>query len=148
MGKARSILIREVEVADALPVAILSEQLGYKTDAAVTLESIKSIVADNRHCAFVALANGEVVGWIHAFYTLRLGAAPFCEIGGMVVDLNYRKRGIGKQLVEQVVTWSKNKYATKLRVRCNSKRTYAHIFYQKAGMQELKTQLVFELRLA
>lgn len=137
--------IREIEEADAPAIAILSEQLGYSLDAAATFTSIKHIKAHNTHFAFVAIVPGKTIGWIHGIYSVRLGSTPFCEIAGMVIDHNYRRQGVGKQLIEQVINWSKSMHATKLRVRCHSKRTETHAFYGGIGMYELKTQLVFEL---
>jgi len=141
------ILIRQVRETDAATIAILSQQLGNHIPESEIKDNIKNILESNDHCAFVAVLNEQVVGWLHGFYALRLGSAPFCEIGGMVVDSNYRKQGIGRQLIEHMKTWAKTKQASKLRVRCSSTRTDSHAFYRQLGMHQLKSQLVFEVAL-
>ncbi|NII85079.1 MULTISPECIES: GNAT family N-acetyltransferase [unclassified Pedobacter] len=137
--------IREISEKDAESVATLSTQLGYESDVKQTSARIKHINNSNENCAFVALVDGKVVGWIHGFYTLRLESDPFVEIGGLIVDENYRNLKIGKQLIENVNTWAKKHQVKKLKVRCNIKRTESHRFYEQIGFKENKRQLAFEM---
>jgi len=84
------------------------------------------------------------VGWIHVLKAIRIESKPFIEIGGLVIDKNYRKQGIGKLLVNKARVWTKENHIDKLRVRCNRKRADAHQFYQAIGFIESKEQKVFE----
>lgn len=137
--------IREISEKDAEGVATLSTQLGYESDIKQTSARIKRINNSNENCVFVALVDGEVVGWIHGFYTLRIESDPFIEIGGLIVDENYRNLKIGKQLIENVNIWAKKHQVKKLKVRCNIKRTESHKFYERIGFKENKRQIVFEM---
>jgi len=137
--------IREISEKDAESVATLSTQLGYESDIKQTSARIKCINNSNENCAFVALVNGEVVGWIHGFYTLRIESDPFIEIGGLIVDENYRNLKIGKQLIENVNIWAKKHQVKKLKVRCNIKRSESHKFYERLGFKENKRQIAFEM---
>lgn len=137
--------IREILEKDAESVATLSTQLGYESDIKQTSARIKRINNSNEHCAFAALVDGEVVGWIHGFYTLRIESDPFIEIGGLIVDENYRNLRIGKQLIENVNIWAKAHQIKKLKVRCNTKRTESHKFYERLGFKENKRQIAFEM---
>lgn len=137
--------IREISEKDAESVATLSTQLGYESDIKQTSARIKRINNSNENCAFVALVDGEVVGWIHGFYTLRIESEPFIEIGGLIVDENYRNLKIGKQLIENVNIWAKKHQVKKLKVRCNIKRTESHKFYERLGFKENKQQITFEM---
>ena len=137
--------IREISEKDAESVATLSTQLGYESNIKQTSARIKRINNSNENCAFVALVDGKVVGWIHGFYTLRIESDPFVEIGGLIVDENYRNLKIGKQLIEHVNLWAKNHQAKKLKVRCNTKRTESHKFYERVGFKENKRQVAFEM---
>ncbi|MGN8057285.1 GNAT family N-acetyltransferase [Pedobacter sp. 22163] len=136
--------IREISEKDAESVATLSTQLGYESDIKQTSERIKRINNNNENCAFVALVDGEVVGWIHGFYTLRIESDPFIEIGGLIVDEKYRNLKIGKQLIENINLWAKKHQVKKLKVRCNIKRTESHKFYERLGFKENKRQIAFE----
>ncbi|TBO44789.1 GNAT family N-acetyltransferase [Pedobacter kyonggii] len=137
--------IREISEKDAESVATLSTQLGYESDIKQTSARIKRINNSNENCAFVALVDGEVVGWIHGFYTLRLESDPFIEIGGLIVDENYLNLKIGKQLIENVNIWAKKHQVKKLKVRCNIKRTESHKFYERLGFKENKRQIALEM---
>lgn len=137
--------IREISEKDAESVATLSTQLGYESDIKQTSARIKRINNSNENCAFVAVVDGKVVGWIHGFYTLRIESDPFVEIGGLIVDQNYRNLKIGKQLIEHVNLWAKKHKVKKLKVRCNTKRTESHRFYEQIGFKQNKQQIAFEM---
>ena len=137
--------IREISEKDAESVATLSTQLGYESDIKQTSARIKRINNSNENCAFVAIMDDKVVGWIHGFYTLRIESDPFVEIGGLIVDENYRNLKIGKQLIENVNIWAKAHQVKKLNVRCNTKRTESHNFYERLGFKENKRQIAFEM---
>ena len=139
------IQIREISEKDAESVAALSTQLGYESDIKQTSARIKRINNSNENCVFVALLDGEVVGWIHGFYTLRIESDPFIEIGGLIVDEKYRNLKIGKQLIENVNIWAKKHQVEKLKVRCNIKRSESHKFYEQLGFKENKRQIAFEM---
>jgi GNAT superfamily N-acetyltransferase len=57
----------------------------------------------------------------------------------------YRKKGIGKMLIEKAADWGREKGNKKLRLRCNVKRAEAHLFYQHLNFKESKQQKVFEI---
>ena len=137
--------IREISEKDAESVATLSTQLGYESDIKQTSARIKRINNSSENCAFVALVDGKLVGWIHGFYTLRIESDPFIEIGGLIVDENYRNLKIGKQLIENINLWAKKHQVKKLKVRCNIKRTESHKFYERLGFKENKRQIAFEI---
>lgn len=139
--------IRPITTEDAPAVAELSRQLGYVFSTEETRLAIERITSSGSDAAFVALDEQRVIGWIHVFYTVRLESAPFCEIGGMVVDEQYRGRGVGKQLIAGAELWCADKGINKLRVRSNTKRGDAHRFYLNAGFNESKEQKVFEKHL-
>ncbi|MBE5320663.1 GNAT family N-acetyltransferase [Pedobacter sp. MR2016-19] len=137
--------IRVITKEDAESVAWLSTQLGYESDIEQTSARIKHINNSNDNCAFVALVDDKVVGWIHGFYTLRIESDPFVEIGGLIVDETYRNLKIGKQLIESVKLWAEQHQVKKLKVRCNTKRTESHRFYEQIGFKENKQQIAFEM---
>ncbi|MBT2560356.1 GNAT family N-acetyltransferase [Pedobacter sp. ISL-68] len=141
--------IREISEKDAEGVAKLATQLGYESNIKQTSARINLIINNSStNCAFVAIIDDKVVGWIHGFYTLRVESDPFVEIGGLIVDETYRNLKIGKQLIEHVNLWAKKHQLKKLRVRCNTKRIESHKFYEHIGFKQNKQQIVFEMDLA
>ncbi|SDE32659.1 GNAT family N-acetyltransferase [Pedobacter soli] len=139
--------IREISDKDAEAVAKLSTQLGYQSNIEQTRLRIGEINSSNENCAFVAVAENKIVGWIHGFYTLRIESDPFVEIGGLIVDPDFRGQQVGKQLIANVKHWAEKQKVQKLKVRCNTKRTESHKFYETIGFKENKRQIAFEIEL-
>ena len=109
--------IRNAELNDFESIAELSKQLGYNTNNFVMQKRLAEILKSDGNCVFVAVYNEKIVGWVHGFYTQRIESDAFVEIGGLVVNENYWKRGIGKMLVEVVGKWAKSRNCKTLRVR-------------------------------
>ncbi|GEO03863.1 GNAT family acetyltransferase [Adhaeribacter aerolatus] len=139
--------IKKLTVQDSAAVAELTTQLGYQTTGTTTAELISEILDSANHLALVAETGNQVVGWVHAFYAVRLESGRFVEIGGLVVDEKYRGKGIGKILIEAVKQWSRQRQITHLKVRCSTKRLASHQFYLKASFTETKEQKIFGLEL-
>lgn len=142
-----SVSIRQVNPDDSASLANLSLQLGYPSSADEIRARMNDLTSDKSNCIYAAVIDGIVVGWIHAYYAVRIESPPFVEIGGLVVDENYRGRHIGEKLVTVVTNWAMMKGVKTLRVRSNTRRLEAHQFYRHIGFQEIKEQKVFTLNL-
>ncbi|PKV51647.1 ribosomal-protein-alanine N-acetyltransferase [Aquimarina sp. MAR_2010_214] len=147
MNLKMEVSIRHARIEDAEPISLLSDQLGYKSNNNRTLNRLVEILKNKDNCVFVAVDNDKIIGWIHGFYTLRVESDPFVEIGGLVVDKNYRKNGIGKLLVEYIINWCTSKKYRLIRVRCNTIRIESHKFYKNIGFIEKKQQKIFDKQL-
>lgn len=135
------IQIREITPNDVASIVKLSDELGYKINEMEVTRLISAIIQDDKQWAFVAIKNNTIVGFVHAFYALRLTTLAFIEIAGLVVSNNERSQGIGQQLVKYIEqNIAKN---LKVRIRCNNERKDAHRFYLNLGYTQQKQQLVF-----
>lgn len=134
---------RTATINDVEYITELSCQLGYETTREKTRQRLTEILNHTDNCVFVVVNNAKVIGWIHGFYSLRVESENFVEIGGLVVDNNYRNKGIGKLLIETVYNWSRLKECNTIRVRSNTIRKEAHQFYKNLGFTETKEQKVF-----
>lgn len=141
------LLIRTILPEDAEDVSALSRQLGYSFNSEETREQIRQVMDSSNDFAAVALMDEKLVGWVHVFRAIRLETKPFAEIGGLVVEEQWRGRGIGRALVRATKQWSASQGINELRVRCNVKRKEAHAFYAGIGFTELKEQKVFQFSL-
>lgn len=135
--------IRIATINDVEYITELSCQLGYETTREKTQQRLTEILNNTDNCVFVAVNDAKVIGWIHGFYSLRVESESFVEIGGLVVDKNYRNKGIGKLLIETVCEWSILKKCRNIRVRSNTIRKETHQFYKNMDFIELKEQKVF-----
>jgi len=139
------IQVISLEISHARDVQRLSEQLGYPLSLEEVEANIREVGLAANNCSFVAIADGQAVGWIHVFKAVLIESTPFIEIGGLVVDKKYRGKGVGRRLVERIKQWSKDNGVGEIRVRSNIKRTDAHQFYATLGFGEVKQQKVFQL---
>ena len=139
------ITIRRAAPEDATAINGLSHQLGYPLSQEQILQNIKAVLANNDHDAFVAEYQNKIIGWIGVAHIIIIEMAPHCEINGLVIDEQYRGKGVGKLLIEKAKQWGKEKGNDTLRVRCNVKRKETHLFYQHLGFKETKEQKNFEI---
>ena len=140
------ITTREVTAEDAAIVTALSQQLGYTISVEQTRQNINALLQSQHHAVFVAV-DEKVIGWIGVSYGVSVESPPLCEIHGLVIDEQYRNKGIGKLLIEKAKQWSRERGIGKLRLRCNVKRTATHKFYEHLGFSEIKQQKVFEINI-
>ena len=139
------ISVRQISEEDTAAIKFLCEQLGYMQTTGQTRTNIIEVLGNNNHNAFVAIQSGEVIGWIGVSKVYQIESGSCCEIRGLVVDESKRNKGVGKMLIERAKQWAKEKRNTSLRLRCNLKRTEAHVFYEHIGFKEVKEQKVFEI---
>jgi N-acetylglutamate synthase-like GNAT family acetyltransferase len=143
-----NLFLRQAELKDVEFITELSNQLGYKTTIEKIQNRISEILNNVDNCVYVIIDNENIIGWIHCFYSLRVESDSFVEIGGLVVDENYRRKGVGKILVTKVIEWARSKKSNKIRVRCNTLRKETHVFYNRIGFIETKEQKIFDMELA
>jgi GNAT superfamily N-acetyltransferase len=143
--------IRIARRADVPHITRLNAQLGYPESEDVIAYRFRRVRRDRRdHRVFVALPGGaeapsttEPIGWIHVFLDKLLTVGPRAEIGGLVVEEQWRGRGVGAALVHAAEQWAKKKGCTRVVVHTNVVRIRAHGFYERCGYQLLKQSKVY-----
>jgi GNAT superfamily N-acetyltransferase len=137
---------RFAEMDDAHAIADLCEQWGYQSAKEKMLRFLQDIRNNSDHVIYVLLNDAQVIGWIHGIYSLRIESDPFVEIGGLVVDKDFRRHGLGRFLVDKIVEWSLLRNCHIIRVRCNIIRKEANAFYSSIGFKEIKQQKVYDMK--
>jgi GNAT superfamily N-acetyltransferase len=140
-------MIRPAREQDAASIARLATQLGYPVSEDEIKSRLRRLLANSNDIVLVAESNALLAGWIHGVVSQLLESDLRIEIGGLVVDENFRRQGIGCDLVHLVEQWALEKGIKQISVRCNSKRLEAHQFYQKLGYRSAKTQTAFRKQL-
>jgi GNAT superfamily N-acetyltransferase len=136
--------VRAARMTDATRIAALSGQLGYPSSSASVRRRLRSLLANREHAVWVAEPEGgEVAGWIHVFVKQLVESDREAEIGGLVIDKNFRGQGAGKALVERAERWAGARRLKSVYVRSNIVRKDAHPFYQRLGYKIIKTQFAF-----
>jgi GNAT superfamily N-acetyltransferase len=138
-------MIRRAQPHDVPFLAVLSTQLGYPTTDSQLKARLETILELDHHAIYVAVdREGDILGWIHLFERPLLIQAAGAELGGLVVEDNYRGMGIGKALLLAAEEWTESRGMSLLLIRSNIKRTAAHGFYQAAGYELMKTSYTFK----
>jgi GNAT superfamily N-acetyltransferase len=140
-----SIDVRPATMDDSSVIADLVNELGAPTpikDVDGRLES--TLTAPDHAVLIAATPDGFPVGWIHVFVALRLQTASFAELGGVVVTQTYRRKGVGRLLLEAAETWAADNGVLKMRIRSRDTRSEAKSFYISQGYGHSKTQRVFD----
>jgi GNAT superfamily N-acetyltransferase len=142
------IVIRLATLDDALAIATLAAQLGYvmpENDVACCLAEL--FQQANRATYVAALPEGLVVAWIDLYIHRSLLDNPLVMIGGLVVDIDQRGKGIGRCLMEYAEAWGRARGCDAVYLRIRVDRPEAHAFYEHLGYRNLKTQYAFRKEL-
>ena len=138
------ISIREATERDATPIAHLNRiALGYDYPTGKTAQKLSAVLHSPRDKVFVAVTDGQVVGYIHACAYDLLYDPIMTNIMGLAVSPDYRRRGIGKLLIQAVEEWGKNTGSHAIRLNSGGTRKGAHAFYRSCGFGSEKEQLRF-----
>ena len=141
-----SFITRPVKPGDLEAIVNQSGQFGYQTTRIKTKQRLQAILYHADHRLLVAEKDMVIAGYIHAVFMLSITSDPFIEITGLVIDEKFRRQGIGKILVEEIIQWAGIRQCSLIRVRSNILRREAHAFYTSIGLSELKIQRVYELK--
>lgn len=141
-------LIRNAQITDSVEIARLSSQLGYEALVTEVLKRLEKLLANDDNAVYVMEENnGQITGWVHVHGRHLIEAQSFAEIGGLVVDENHRRKGIGEQLMRKCEEWARITGYQEVRLRSGGHRKDAHEFYKRIGYNNVKWQEVFSLKL-
>jgi GNAT superfamily N-acetyltransferase len=141
--------IRCAREQDSAEIARLADALGYPTSDDAMRLRLQRLLASSNDVIFVAeSADGGLLAWIHGVVSQYLESDCRVEIGGLVVDQRFHRKGIGRDLVGQVEKWAVERGIMQTTVRCRTTRPEAHLFYESLGYTRAKTQIVFRKSLA
>ncbi len=138
-------MIRELKPGDVSVVIELSKHLAQSEEPIEEMTNrLRAMLDSLMDVVWVFEVENKIVAWIHVFHTHRVTAASFIEIGGMIVDPEYRRQGIATSLIQKAKSWAYEN-TCKLRVRSDIRREGAHEFYIASGFAKIKDQEVFEI---
>ena len=80
---------------------------------------------------------------MHVAVAEYIESGAFAVIGGLVVDRNLRKQGIGSALMKRAEEWATKEGLSIVRLQSSSTRTASHRFYEALGYTNVKTQYAF-----
>ena len=139
------ILIRDASACNAEAITQLnSECMGYDYSSADTAASLSYVLESSHDKVLVAVADNQIVGYIHV-NEYRVLYAPFMvNVMGIAVSGSCRRCGIGRQLLLAAEAWAKERGAAAIRLVSGAYRTEAHAFYRSCGFDIGKDQKNFK----
>jgi GNAT superfamily N-acetyltransferase len=147
MPEADNVTVREFRTGDEEAVADLCSQLGYPTSKA-DVERRHREEGDGRQRVFMAESpDGRAVGWVQVCVRTILVSDRHAEVEGLVVDREWRSRGVGHALMKSAEEWARKAGCKAVSLRSNVVREGARPFYEDIGYEVIKTQWAFRKRL-
>jgi N-acetylglutamate synthase-like GNAT family acetyltransferase len=137
------VVIRPANINDAESIVSLSDELGYQPTLNEIKNRIISFSSKENQKIFVAEFN-KIFGWVHISIVEPLESNSFGELRGIVVNKDYRGKGIGTKLIKSAENWVKSMGCNRIRIRTNVKRIETREYYSKLGFTSKKMQEVFE----
>ncbi|MFP7170765.1 GNAT family N-acetyltransferase [Terribacillus sp. 7520-G] len=135
-------MIRTLTENDYKEVTRLTLQLGYPSKQEIIENRIRRLLNEKDNQVFVYEGDGCLLGWVHVFGKLLI-ELEYAEIGGLIVDQNYRQGGIGSKLMRKSEEWAKENGYKEIRLRSGGQRLIAHDFYKRIGYKNTNSQQLF-----
>lgn len=141
--------IRRARPEDEPAIVALMEQLG-AADGGTVGPGLKArftqLLALNHHALWVAETEAAVVGLVTASLRPTLyHSGPSALIDELVVDARTRGRGVGRGLIEAVVTWASEHGASEVEVSTEMGNEAAQAFYCRCGFRAEAVLLELQL---
>ena len=134
--------IREAVSSDSAAIWKLNcDEMCYQYPLADTVENITKLLGSKADKIYVAVSNNTIVGYIHANDYDLIYAPHMKNIMGIAVSRDYKRKGIGRALLQQVEYWAHETGAVGIRLVSGATRTDAHAFYRRCGYSGNKEQI-------
>jgi L-amino acid N-acyltransferase YncA len=125
--------VRPATEADAremaeLMAAVAEERDGIATEPPVDVEERAALFARGARSTLVAVAGGRIVGMLHV-ESSRFGSGEL----GMLVDRDWRGRGVGSALLQAAIDWARGEGLHKLCLEVFPHNAAGIALYRKFG---------------
>ena len=136
-------IIREFNFDDIEEINNLNLQLGFNFPKDKLKGRLEYLINNFETKIFVAEYDSKVIAYIHGSESDRIYDDRLFFIHTLVVDEEYRGRGVGNKLITKIEEWvSANNYLG-IGLWSRIDRIGAHEFYEKHGYLNERTQKYF-----
>lgn len=138
--------IRKAAVRDKTVWVDLRVQLWPESNPGELRDDVREILEDANWAAFMAVNEGEVIGFIEC--SIR-DKAPACEtdrigyIEAWFVAPEFRNQGVGRRLVEASEQWARHKGCTEMASDTTSNYPLSPAAHKALGYQEVKRKFYY-----
>ncbi|MCR4733424.1 MAG: GNAT family N-acetyltransferase [Treponema sp.] len=97
---------------------------------------------------FGAVENGKVISTCYCVIIPNITnfCQPICFIENVVTDKEYRKKGLGKKVIQKAIETAKNNNCYKVMLMSGIERNEAHKFYENLGFSS-EMKKAFDMRI-
>jgi GNAT superfamily N-acetyltransferase len=97
---------------------------------------------------FIAKGNGKIIAscYICIIPNLTRGGKSIGFIENVITDIEYRGKGIGKNIIKNAIRYAKEQNCYKILLQSGNRRTGAHGFYESMGFDG-ESKRAFEIRI-
>jgi predicted N-acetyltransferase YhbS len=141
------IQIRPATPGDAGDIARLTTLLGYPSTTDDITSRLDVLLQSASYFIAIAEQSSHVVGWVAAERRVLLESGERAEIVGLVVEMEARRTGVGRALVQAAEVWASTQHLDLISVRSNVARVESHPFYENLGYERRKTQHAYVKKL-
>ena len=119
-----------------------------KTINQSTAKNIWKIIETQNIKYFIAKEKGKIIAscYICIIPNLTRGGKSIGFIENVITDIEYRGKGIGKNIIKNAIKYAKEQNCYKILLQSGNKRTDAHGFYESIGFDG-ESKRAFEIRL-
>lgn len=135
--------IRDASAADAQLITALCGELGYAATSEAIAQRLSHLLGQSNQRIRVAVCEGQIAGWAQASVSEVLESGHRVEIVGLIVGEQFRRQGVGRELVRDIEDWARSLGVSAVVVRSNVSRHESHQFYPALGFKPVKTQAVY-----
>ena len=120
------------------------------TDDVLTATELEKLIADESTRLTVAEADGRLAALLLAAHYVAnedrwLPAINVVYVREMIVAEDFRRRGVGSQLIDDVMAWARGKGATRIDLHAWNSNEQAREFYQALGFRPVQHLLSLDV---
>lgn len=143
--KDNPISIRIIEAEDILKILPLLQKLGnYSVSESILKERLLEMAQQNYECVGVYDAD-LLIGTCGLWFQTRHYAGRSLEIDHVIIDEDYRNKGVGKTLMEFVYGYARKKSCNWIELNTYVHNFLSHKFYYNQGFVAKGYHFVKEL---
>jgi GNAT superfamily N-acetyltransferase len=154
---AESLLIRPAELADLPAIVTMRDKLNrlelsgckYAAIVPLSLDQFTAIwgssFASPNHCWRVVEAQGRLVGFGLVYLLSPRTDPPGAYLHWAFVEEEYRRHGVGRRLLDELLTWAKQQGAGRVELQFIDGNVGAERFWTKMGFRPFARKCVYYL---
>lgn len=126
--------VRRLRIDDCAALVPLLEQLGYpSTERSISMR-VERLLSDPDVGSWVAVDDARVIGLVtgHLSWHIEFDG-PAARLTALVVDEEFRGRGVARQLTRTFEEWAELRGASAATLNSGTARADAHAAYEKLG---------------